>query len=115
MGIITAILGVLNVIQWVEQLVAARDRGGTVRELEMIKVASMQIVQMCNDAEQKKQTAQPDAMARFISDAAAAATIINNQVSITNGSLVMNPPKPRTGFFGGVHRFARFFFPLMKP
>jgi len=83
----TIVSGVLNVAQWVQQDRSVHRVGARKQHLEGIKASLVQFNAMCNDVISKDDTQKPDAMARFVADAAHMAKGIEHQVDIMLGNL----------------------------
>jgi len=92
------VFGGLNVLQWVYQYGTAQRLGGRAPQLEGLKASLKQFNAVCNDAEKKGDTEKPDAMRRFVSDAAHMAKNMEHQVDIMLGNLRLAPVKPETHF-----------------
>lgn len=100
---LTAFFGVFGMIQWIQ---------GHFRkpQLRAIKASLVQFNAMCNDAADKGDAAKPDAMARFISDAAHMARGIEHQVDSMNGNLKFVSDRPQSPY----RRIIGFIFPLAQ-
>ncbi len=103
-------LGILNVIQWIQQQVGLGKFDCRNQQLESLKASLEQLNAMCNDAEGKGEAAKPDAMARFISDVAHAAKMMEHSADIMLGNLRLTPVKPRSH----LRRFLGWVFPITR-
>ena len=100
---LTTFFGVFGMIQWIQ---------GHFRkpQLRAIKASLGQLNAMCNDAADKGDATKPAAMARFISDAAHAAKMIEHQVDIMLGNMKFVSDRPKSLY----RRIIGFIFPLAQ-
>lgn len=109
-SVFAVVSAVYNMLLWIAGYLKVQAMSGDKRPLETIKASLIQLNAMCIDTEKKGDHKKPAAMARFISDAAHMAKLIEHQVDSLLGTLTVVPKKP-VGFGG---KLLGWIFPTTK-